>query len=170
MGRFSRAVGMAAVGLGVAGPALARSRASDPAFTLIPPGDRLSLIGVFEGAMPVLQLVFAGLGLAVIAALATWLIQLALFSRGRRDSAAGAIAYLAGQVAAAPLFGLSGAIYGLVAICIGITNKRPGPTLMALAPGLAEALLSLGLGILAAAVATVALHHLKARLQVAAKA
>ena len=55
--------------------------------------------------------------------------------------------------------------YGLLAICVGITNKRPGPTLLALAPGLAEALLSLGLGILAAAIATVAHHHLRARLE-----
>ncbi|HEY0647944.1 MotA/TolQ/ExbB proton channel family protein [Phenylobacterium sp.] len=60
--------------------------------------------------------------------------------------------------------GLLGMSYGLVAICIGITNKRPGPTLLALAPGLAKALLSLGLGILAAAIATVAHHHLRARL------
>lgn len=60
--------------------------------------------------------------------------------------------------------GLLGMSYGLVAICIGITNKRPGPTLLALAPGLAKALLSLGLGFLAAAIATVAHHHLRARL------
>ena len=158
------ASGLAASALLIAMPAFARSNASDPAFSKIPPGDRLNLLGVFSEAAPVMQLAFAGLILAAVAALAVWLIQLVRLARRRSDSVAGAIAYLSGQAAAAPLFGLLGMSYGLLSICVGIANKRPGPTLLALAPGLAEALMSLGLGVLAAAIATVAHHHLRARL------
>ena len=151
----------------LAGPSFARSWGSDPVFTLIPPADRLSLFGIYIDAAPVMKLVFSGLTLAVIAALAVWLVQLVRLAWRRSDSGARAMAYLSAQAAAAPLFGLFGMTYGLITICIGITNKRPGPTLMALAPGLAEALLALGLGILAAAIATVAHRHLKARLEAA---
>ena len=157
-------LGLAASVLLIAMPAFARSSASDPVFSKIPPSDRLTLLGVYSEAAPVMKLAFSGLILAALVAVAVWLVQLVRLRRRRSDSVAGAIAYLSGQAAAAPLFGLLGMSYGLLAICIGITNKRPGPTLLALAPGLAEALMSLGLGILAAAIATVAHHHLKARL------
>lgn len=149
----------------LAGPSFARSWGSDPIFTKIPIGDRLTLFGVYVEAAPVMKLVFSGLILAVIAALAVWVVQLVRLWRRSPGGATGAIAYLSGLTAAAPLFGLFGMAYGLLSICVGITNKRPGPTLMALAPGLAEVLMSLTLGILAAAIATVAHRHLKARLE-----
>jgi biopolymer transport protein ExbB/TolQ len=162
---FAPGMALAASVLLIAPTALARHSGSDPVFSKIPPSDRLTLLAVYSDAAPVMKLAFSGLILAVIVALTVWLFQLVQLARRRSDSVTGAIAYLSGQAAAAPLFGLLGMSYGLVTICIGITNKRPGPTLLALAPGLAEALLSLGLGILAAAIATVAHHHLTARLR-----
>ncbi len=162
---------VAATGFGaalIAAPAFARSMASTPVFSHIPPSDRLSLVGVFSGAMPTMQLVYSALMLAVVAALAVWLVQIVRLQQRRTKGVARAIAYLSGQAAAAPLFGLCGMTYGLLTICIGITNKRPGPTLIALGPGFAEVLLALGLGLFAAAIATVAHRHLSARLQTVA--
>jgi hypothetical protein len=154
----------------IAVPAIARSSASDPTFTKIPTTDRLTLVGVYSESAPVMKLMLSGLAVAAAIALTIWLIQFVRLHQRKVDGAGSAIAYLSGQAAAAPLFGLLGMSYGLVSICVGITNKRPGPDLIALAPGLAEAFLSLTLGILAAGIATVACHHLKARLQAFAEA
>ena len=67
-------VGLAANVLAM--PAFARSSASDPVFSKIPPSDRLTLFGVYSEAAPVMKLAFSGLILATIIALAVWLVQL----------------------------------------------------------------------------------------------
>jgi biopolymer transport protein ExbB/TolQ len=90
-----------------------------------------------------------------------WLGQLT--PRARRPAAA--VAGLAAIAAAAPLLGFAAAAYGLMDSFIGIANVRPVPSLSILAPGFAEAMLCVTLGLLAATIATVGRHHLKARLQ-----
>jgi biopolymer transport protein ExbB/TolQ len=142
-------------------PAFAQTTASDPKLDQIAPAERLNLIGVYAHASPTMKVVLFGLTAAVIAAVVVWARQ----ALGRGQGRGAGLAYLSAQAAAAPLFGLFGVSYALLSGFIGISNVRPTPNLTILAPGLAEAALSLGLGLLAAAIATVGYHHLKGRLQ-----
>jgi hypothetical protein len=146
-------------------PAFAQTTAADPKLNAIAPAERLNLIGVYAHASPTMKVVLFGLTAAAVAAVVVWARQ----ALGRGESRGG-LAYLSAQAAAAPLFGLFGVSYALLSGFIGISNVRPTPTLTILAPGLAEAALSLGLGLLAAAIATVGYHHLKGRLQAAERA
>jgi hypothetical protein len=151
---------LTALAVPAASPAFAQTAAGDPKLNEIAPGERLNLIGVYAHASPLMKVVLFGLTAAVVAAVAVWAIQ--ALGRGRHR---GGVAYLSAQAAAAPLFGLFGMTYALLSGFIGIANVRPAPNLTVLAPGLAEAALSLGLGLLAAAIATVGRHYLQARLQ-----
>jgi hypothetical protein len=146
-------------------PAFAQTAAGDPKLNEIAPAERLNLIGVYAHASPTMKVVLFGLTAAVIAAMVVWARQALGRGQGR-----GGLAYLSAQAAAAPLFGLFGVSYALLSGFIGISNVRPTPNLTILAPGLAEAALSLGLGLLAAAIATVGYHHLKGRPQTAEQA
>jgi hypothetical protein len=133
----------------------------DPPLAVVPPAERLSLAPMFAHAHPLVQVALAVLALALLASLVLWIGQLT--PRARRP--ASALAGLAGIAAAAPLLGLAAAAYGLMDSFIGIANVRPVPSLSILAPGFAEAMLCVTLGLLAATIATVGRHHLKARLQ-----
>lgn len=133
----------------------------DPPFSVVAPADRLTLGGVFMDADIVVKLLMAGLILATLAALALWIAG-DLRPRGK---AAGAITYLSGLGAAAPLVGLFAAAYTLLHSFIGLSNVRPAPTLSIMAPGFAEATFSLALGLLAAAIGVIGHRQLKARLQ-----
>ena len=134
---------------------------ADPALMLVAADHRLTGLAVFTHAKPLVMLVMALLLAATLAAAALWARGLA---GGRRADAGGSgLATLAGIAAAAPLLGLFAAAYGLMDACIGLANVRPVPSLSILAPGLAEAFLAIALGLLAAAVATLGGHHLKAR-------
>ena len=144
-------------------PAFAEADAS-PLLSPVPIADRLTLGGVFAHASIPMQVVLWGLTAAVVAAAATWLLQIVRIGQRRSGGVAAGVAYLSAQAAAAPLFGLFGMAYALLNGFIGIANVRPTPSLTVLAPGLAEASLSLGLGLLAAAIAIVGHRHLKARL------
>ena len=146
-----------------AGPAFAEA-AGDPTLSQVAASDRLTLGAVFANASIPVKLVLWGLVAAVIAAVAVWAVQALRLGQRKSDGVAGGVAYLSAQAAAAPLFGLFGMTYCLLNGFIGIANVRPTPSLTVLAPGLAEAALSLGLGLLAAAIAVVGHHHLKARL------
>jgi len=150
-------------GLVFATPLLAQE-ASQPIATPNTLAAHLTLGGVYADASLIMKAVLWGLTLAIFAALAVWLTQLVRLIQGRSDGAERALAYLAAQSAAAPLFGAFGLSYAALNGCIGIANVRPSANLTVLAPGLAEAFLSLGLGLLAAAIATVGQAHLKARL------
>jgi hypothetical protein len=136
----------------------------------IPLAGRLTLGGVFAHASMPMKVVVWGLAAVVLAAVATWLVQVVHIRQGRSDGATGAISYLSAQAAAAPMFGLFGMAYALMNGFIGIANVRPTPSLTVLAPGLAEASLSLGLGLLAAAIAVVGERHLQAKLRASGRA
>src|SRR5260370_31043 len=94
----------------------------------------------------------------LLASLAIWALQLTA-----RTPAPGRIAFLAGVTAASPLLGLAAAAYSLLNSCIGIANVRPTPDLATLAPGLAEALTSVLLALLASVIALIAWRHLEGR-------
>jgi hypothetical protein len=155
-------LGLAASLIAFASPAFAA--VGDLPLTVVPADQRLTLLRVLADAKPVVQVVLAGLVLALAAALLLWLLQLVRIGRRRSDGAAGVMAFLSALGAAGPLIGLFGAAYGLLDMFIGVANVRPTPSLSILAPGLAEAALCVCLGLLAAAVAVIAQRHLKARL------
>ncbi|WP_309605768.1 MotA/TolQ/ExbB proton channel family protein [Phenylobacterium sp.] len=145
-------------------PALADVAAADPPLAVVPTAERLTGLAIFANAHPIVQVVFAGLVISTVAAVAIWIVQLARLRQRRSDGLAGAVAFLSALSAAGPMIGFFGAAYDLLDMFIGIANVRPAPSLSILAPGLAEAALSACLGLLAAAVAAIAHRHLKARL------
>lgn len=136
----------------------------DPPWTVVAPEERLTLVRVFFDADPVMKLVMGGLLLSALLALGLWLVQAARLRSGRTDTFAGAVAYLSALAAAGPLIGFFGSAYTLLSACIGLSNVRPAPSISIIAPGLAEALLSAMLGLLAASIAVIGHRHLKARL------
>jgi biopolymer transport protein ExbB/TolQ len=135
---------------------------ADPTLMLVAADHRLSGLGVFTHAKPLVMLVMALLLAAIVVAAAVWVRALA--AGPRAEASRSATATLSGIAAAAPLLGLFAAAYGLMDSCIGLANVRPVPSLSVLAPGLAEAFMAIALGMLAAAVATLGRHHLKARM------
>lgn len=165
--RLAVRAGLAAAALLAAAPAFAQTAPTDPTFSSIPAADRLTLAGVFAHATIPVKVVLWGLAAALIAAVAVWIIQALRLGQRSSDGVAGGLAYLSAQAVAAPLFGLFGASYALMNCFIGIANVRPTPSLTVLAPGFAEASLSVGLGLLAGAIAVVGGRHLKARLYAA---
>jgi hypothetical protein len=123
-----------------------------------PPEPRLNIVGVFAHATVPVQAIMAGLLAAALASLAIWAMQLAARTPSPRR-----LDFLSGLTAAAPLLGLAAAAYSLLNSCIGIANVRPAPDLTILAPGLAEALASVLLALLASAIALIARRHLESR-------
>lgn len=105
-----------------------------PAFAA-PPSRGLTVLGVFGAAAAPVQLIALLLLAAVIAAP----ILLAL----GRPSALGALAK------GSPLLALAAGLYTLLASTVGVANSPAVPPLTVLAPGLAEVLFMLVLGLLA---------------------
>lgn len=140
----------------------------DPPFSLVPLEDRLTLLGVFGDADPVMKLIMAGLAVAAVAALVVWIVQAVRLRRKGGVGAAGGLAYLSALGGAGPLIGFFGSAYCMLGSFIGLSNVRPAPTLSVMAPGFAEATLSAALGLLAAAIAVIGHRHLKASLYGAA--
>jgi hypothetical protein len=121
----------------------------------------LTLIDVFAHAKPLIMLIFAGL--IVAAAYAAF-----VYIRGvlaHRNEPARGLGFLAALASGGPLLGLLGAAYGLLDMCIGIANVQPAPSVTTLAPGYAEAALSVTLGLLAGAIGVIGHRHLKVRLE-----
>ena len=126
--------------------------------------ERLTFAGLVLHAKPVVMLVLAGLVISVVIASLVWIGELAGRSAGR-----GGRIFLHTLAGAGPLIGFFGAAYGVMDSFIGIANVRPTPALGILAPGYAEAMLSITLGLLAGAIATIGHRHLTARLETAAQ-
>jgi len=127
----------------------------------VPTPPALTIIDVFTHAKPIVMLVFTGLILATAYAAFLYASGLAT-RRGERPRS---LTFLSALAAGGPLLGLFGAAYGLMDMCIGIANVRPAPSVTVLAPGYAEAGLSVTLGLLAGAIAVIGHRHLRARLE-----
>jgi hypothetical protein len=134
--------------------------------TLVPTESRLTIGGVFTHAKPLIILIFAGLIVSIAYAAFVYIRGV----MARRDQQIPGLTFLSALSAGGPMIGLFGASYGLLDMCIGIANKRPSATLIMLAPGYAEAMLCICLGLLAGAVALVGHRHLSGRMLSAAKA
>jgi MotA/TolQ/ExbB proton channel family len=154
-------------GLAAAAPAFAQPVATpDAPLAIVPLAQRLTLAGIFSHAKPVVQLIIAGLVVAIAYAAFVYVRDLV----GRKDSRVGGQVFLFALAGGGPLIGLFGAAYNMLDSSIGVANVRPTPSLSILAPGLAEASLCLCLGLLAGAIATIGHRHLTGRAQAIAHA
>jgi len=114
--------------------ALASIVSTSPAYAALP-GQRLSVGSIFGDAAAPVQLIILILAAAIIAAP----VLLAL----RRPAALNALAK------GAPLLAGAASLFTLLAGAVGIANSPVVPSLTVLAPGLAEMLLLMVLGLLA---------------------
>jgi hypothetical protein len=135
--------------------------APDTLVTLIPPDQRVSLISVFADARPYVRVLMVVLLVAALASLAIWVA--AAVRRTGPEHAARASAQLAMIGTGGLMVGLLAGADNLLHICMGIANKRPEATIIMLAPGLAETLLCVTLGLLAATIAAIGRRHLSLR-------
>jgi ABC-type amino acid transport system permease subunit len=105
--------------------------------------------GVFMDAHPLIKLIMVALLVATVAAVVVGVMKL---RRGAQLN--GGSAFLSALRFGGPVLGLLGASYVGLLIFLGIANM-PGPVPMkVLAPGFAEMVLLIALGLLAGAVAT----------------
>lgn len=140
----------------------------DPGYTLVPPAERLTFGGVVADASPQVQLLMALLAFGAAAAVAVWGLSLGQVGRGDVKGAATALARLKIVRSGAPPLGFLTAAYVLFCSFIAIANVRPAPSLTVMAPGFAEAMLAVMLGLLASAVAVICERHLEGRIRRAA--
>lgn len=125
------------LGVGVAGlfPSVAHAQALTP-------------FGVFMDADIVVKLVIAGLIISTIAAAVIGSRKLAV-----ADRLTGGSAFLSALRLGGPLIGLLGAAYVGLMFFIGISNAPTTPSMTVLAPGLAEMVLLVALGMFAGTIA-----------------
>lgn len=149
--------------------ALAGAACAQPQpYTVVPPAERLTILGVFADASLEVQLAFAILLVSTLAALAVWATSLAKVGQGDAKGLAGALGRLRIVRSGAMPLGFLAASYILFSGFLGISNVRPAPTITVMAPGWAEAALAVMLGLLATTVAVVCERHLEGRIRSAA--
>ena len=119
---------------------------------------RLTVGLMFLDAAPVVKIVLVGLLLTAVAALAILLLGLT----GASKRMSGAARFLETAMAATPIAALFGAAWGLITIFLGIANTNVSNLAVA-APGIAEAILSLAIGLLAMLLAVIAYRVVKPR-------
>lgn len=159
--------------MAVAGAAAAQAPAvaqggPEPTYAVVPPSERLTILGVFADASLEMKLVFAILLISVVAAVVVWATSLPKVGKADAKGLAGALGRLRIVRSAATPLGLLGASYVLFSGFLGISNVRPAPTITVMAPGWAEAALAVMLGLLATTVAVACERHLEARIRRAA--
>ncbi len=111
---------------------------------------------VFQHATPLNKLIMLGLVVAILAAIVIGAMKL---GAGRP----GGSPFLAALRAGGPLAGLLGGAQAALNSMIGISNVAITPPLKVIAPGLAEAFLLIGLGLLAGVIAVIANWAAEAR-------
>ena len=112
---------------------------------------KLTVPLMFMDAAPVVKIVLIGLLLTGLAALLILLLGLARSSKGM----GGAARFLETAIVATPIAGLFGAAWGLITSFLGIANSNISNLAVA-APGIAEAILSIAVGLLALLLAVIA--------------
>ena len=128
----------------------------------LPPASHLTALSVFANATGAVKLVMAGLAVVALASIVVWLMEAARLLKGGAQPAANT-AFFSTVVIAGPLFGLSAAGYTLLVASLYLANG-PAPTLGTLAPAIAEAAMTLTLGLFAAAIAATLRGHLQSLL------
>jgi hypothetical protein len=122
----------------------------------------LTPAGIFGDSAPLQKLIILALIVSILAAVG---IAVARTMRGQGGSA-----FVSALRIGGPLLGLFGAIYSTLNGFIGLANVPVTPPLRVIAPGVAESLFVLGLGVLASVVAVLAHWAMEARSGRAAKA
>lgn len=148
-----------------AGAALAQT---EPAYTVVPASERLTVGGVFADASLEMKLVMLVLLAAAAGSVAVWGMSLGKVGKADAKGLAGALGRLRIVRSAGVPLGCLAAAYVMFASFIGISNVRPAPSLTVVAPGLAEATLAIMLGLLATTVAVICERHLEGRIRRAA--
>ena len=105
---------------------------------------------IFAHAAPLPKLIMLGLIVATVAAVVICVMKL---RAGRTLS--GGSAFLSGLRVGGPLAGLLGAANVCLNMSIGVANSPVSPPMNVLAPGFAEAVLLVGLGLLAGSAAVI---------------
>jgi hypothetical protein len=118
---------------------------------------RLTPALVFAHAAPLQKLIFLTLAASILATVAITAMKLA------QARLSGGSAFISGLRLGGPLLGMLGAAYSALNSAIGVANVNPS-NLNVLAPGIAESLLVLGLGVLAGFVAVVGYGVIDARI------
>jgi hypothetical protein len=103
---------------------------------------------IFGDSAPIQKLIILGLVASILAAITITALKLV-----RGPALTGGSAFVSGLRLGGPLLGAFGAAYSLLNGFIGIANIPVPPTITVVAPGVAESLFVLCLGILAAIVA-----------------
>ena len=140
----------------------------DAGYTVVPPSERLTLARVIADASPEVQAMMALLFAGAVGALVIWGLSLGKVGKGDAKAIAGALGRLKIVRSGAIPLGFLTAAYVLFSGFLGIANVRPTPTLTIMAPGFAEAMLAIMLGLLASAVAVICERHLEGRVRRAA--
>jgi hypothetical protein len=123
------------------------------------PSIPLTLLGVFQNAAHPVQAIILGLTLATLAAI---VVCAAKLSSG--PSLSGGSAYLSGLRLGGPLAGLLGAAVSLLLMALYLANTPAPVSMNQLAPGIAEAMMLVVLGLTAGAVAVIAHWAVDARI------
>ena len=112
---------------------------------------RLTVGLMFVDATPVVKMILIGMLIIAVASLAILLTGLARPSRGSIR----VVRFLETAMVATPILALLGAAWGLITIFLGIANTNVANMAVA-APGVAEAILSVAVGLLALLFAVIA--------------
>lgn len=143
--------------------AAAAAVAQPAGYTVVPAAERLSLAGVLADAAPANQLVMGVLILATLGSLAAWAVGLNRLKQG--ETPVTALGWLSIVRSAGVMLGLLAASLTLLGGFLGIANVRPAPDMTIMAPGWAEAILEVTLGLLASTVAVICERSLEARVR-----
>ncbi|ATQ41421.1 MotA/TolQ/ExbB proton channel family protein [Caulobacter mirabilis] len=119
----------------------------------------LTPLAIFGDAAPPMKLLILALAAATVAAVVVCALKLA-----SGPKLTGGSAFLSGLRLGGPLAGLLGASYTSLMIFIGLSNVAGPVPMKVIAPGVAEALFILGLGVLAGSVAVIANWAVEARI------
>ena len=119
---------------------------------------KLTVALMFMDVTPVVKIVLIGLLLTGLASLLILLVGLARSSKGMSSAAR----FLETAMAATPIAALFGAACGLITSFLGIANTNISNLAVA-APGIAEAILSVAVGLLALLLAVIAYRVVKPR-------
>ncbi|MBS0490469.1 MotA/TolQ/ExbB proton channel family protein [Phenylobacterium sp.] len=132
---------------------------------IVPEFERLNFAQVFLDASRLNQGVMLILMLMAAAAVVLWALGIGRSLSAQPSRSVAGLRYLKGMWVGALLLGLSGASYTLLASFIGLANVRPTPSLAIMAPGFAEIMAQITLGLAAATLAVICHQDLDARLR-----
>lgn len=132
---------------------------------VVPDFERLSLGQVFMDASRLNQGVMLVLLVMAAAAVVLWGLGLGRSLSAQPSRSVAGLRYLKGMWVGALLLGLFGGSFTLLCGFMGLANVRPTPALAVLAPGYAEAMFQVMLGLAAATLAVICHQDLDARLR-----